>query len=119
MTPSSSKVSILRSFSFPLYNFLSGVCGELEGENIVGASIQGDHFTWCHVEPLSSHSGTAHLPSSGNRSAVTASLTTRKSSTCVPVKEWNDALRQALHSPNIKIRIMKCTEPIRGCVRSD
>src|SRR6267142_2093621 len=116
MTHSSSKVSILRSFSFPLFNILSGVCGELEGESIVGASIQGDLFTWCHVEPLSSHPGTVRPPNSGNRSVVTTSLTTRKSSTCVPVKEWNDALRQALDSPNIKIRIVKCTEPIRGCV---
>jgi len=39
----------------PLFNILSGVCGELEGEGIVGASIQGDLFMWCHVEQLSSH----------------------------------------------------------------
>ena len=112
------------SFIFcPPFNTFSGVCGELEGESIVGAFIQRhpDPFSWCHIEPLSSQSGTMDPSNFGNPSVTTTSST--NSSTCVPVKKWHDALRQALCSPNIsphiKIRIVKCTQPVRGCVRSD
>ena len=31
---------------------------------------------------------------------------------------WKDALREALHSPYVKIRIRICTQPARGCVGS-
>jgi len=96
------------------------VSGKLEGASVVGASIQDDACSWCHVEPLSSEPGAEAAvdpPNSDDPSVTTTSST--KSSVCVPVTDWHDALRRALHSPDVKIRIIKCIEPARGCVRSD
>jgi hypothetical protein len=110
------------AFFFPFLpiNIVSGVSGKLEGASIVGASIQDDACSWCHVEHLSSEPGAEAAvdpPNSDNSSVKTTSST--KSSVCVPVTDWHDALRRALHSPDVKIRIIKCIEPARGCVRSD
>jgi len=84
----------------------SGIDGKLESEHIVGASIQGYLYSWCHLGPPSSLPGvgaTVDPPNSGT------SLT--DSSDCVPVDDWNAKLREALHSPDTKILIKGCS----GC----
>jgi len=88
------------------------VCGRLEGEDIVGASIQHSLYSWCHVEHLASEPGIA---------AVLPSQISPLNN-CVSVKKWIYELRQVLLSqshPNVKIRISKCTEPTRGCCCND
>ncbi|KAI0285696.1 hypothetical protein BC826DRAFT_1178943 [Russula brevipes] len=80
------------------------VCGKLEGESIVGVSLQGKNCLWCHVE----------LPGVGPAMAMVSpnsssppSMTT--SSTDTPaweeVEDWKVPIQQAMDSPNVKIRI--------------
>jgi hypothetical protein len=94
---------------FLILSPLSGVCGELWSEDIVKASIlQDDLYSSFHVEPLLTQPGvaaTVNPPKSGSSPT--------HSSTCVPVQDLNDALRQTLHSPNIKILIKRCS----GCTK--
>jgi len=97
---------------FFYFDIFSGVCGKLEGESIVGASIQHSFCSWCHVEHLASEPGIAAVRP--NQSSP--------SNNCVSVKKWIYELRQALPSqsnPNVKILISKCTEPTRGCGCND
>jgi len=93
------------------------VCGKLEGEGIVGTSVQHHLYSWCHVEHLPSGPGVQPtMVQSDTGTPPEMMRSTTSPLTCVLVTGWKDALREALHSPHVKIRIKICTEPARGCV---
>ena len=87
------------------FDVFSGICGKLESEVIVGASLQRHLYSWCHV---------VLLPGM----AVDRRDQSSPSNNCVLVEKWIHELRQALLSQrnsNVKIRISKCTQPSHGC----
>lgn len=103
-----SKVSALLFFFLLYFDTFSGVCGRLEGEGIVRASVEHNPSSRCHVEHLASEPGMAMVRP--NQSSP--------SNNCVSVDKWIHELRQTLFSQNkqnSKIRISKCTKPTRGC----
>jgi hypothetical protein len=101
------------------FDTLSGVCGKLEGEGIVGASVQHHHGSWCHVEHLPSGPGVQPIMVQSDTDGPSETMrSTTSPLTCVSVMAWKDALREALRSPHVKIRISICTQPARGCVDS-
>jgi hypothetical protein len=84
----------------------SGIDGKLESERIVSASIQRGLYSWCHLGPPSS------LPGVGaTLDPLNSGTSLTDSSDCVPVEDWNVKLRDALHSPDIKIVVKGCS----GC----
>jgi len=87
------------------FDVFSGVCGQLESEVIVGASLQRHLYSWCHVvlQP---------------GMAVDRRDQSNPSYNCVSVEKWIHEVRQALLSQrnsNVKIRISKCTQSLHGC----
>jgi hypothetical protein len=89
MGPSFSKVVVFYSFLSPS-EIISGVCGRLCSENIIGALLQGGPCFWCIVE---SPPPQAAPPSHAWN----------------PVQDWKEAIHQLFDLPNMKIRITENT----------
>jgi len=78
------------------------VCGKLEGERIVGASLQGKNCWWCHVE-LPGVGPAMVSPNSSSPPSMTTSSTDTPA--WEEVEDWKVPIQQAMDSPNAKIRI--------------
>jgi hypothetical protein len=86
-------------FFFFHSDILSDVCGKLECESSVGKSIRGECFFWCRVEPLPSQ-------------PVVNSPVLPLTPAWTRVGDWKQAVRHALSSPDIKIRITDSEIPL-------
>jgi hypothetical protein len=106
MTLSFSKVRELLFFQpSPFFHRLLDVCGKLEGESIVQASIQGAPNLWCLEEPpLLPASPQADSPSRNTPPPITTASTT-DSTADGPFQDWREPIRQGLISPHANIRI--------------
>ena len=103
------KSQCLSFLFFPLADLFSGICGKLESERIVGASIRGS-CKWCYVGPLPSQrpvESAVDLLNSPSTSAITTDTPA-----WVPVADWRQAVLHVLHSQDIKIRITIVVPPV-------
>ena len=113
--PSFSKVCALPSFTFFASHVFSDVCGKLEGDSIVGASIEGTPNTWYReVLPPSPTSP------SGVRPATVPSpppiITESRINSLAG--DWRELVLQAVGCENTNIRIStKAPELLEGRVR--
>jgi hypothetical protein len=99
-------------FLFSLVDFISGVCGKLEGERIVGALIEGRSW-WFQTESLPFQhqvESAVDLPNPPSTSAIPTSTTDTPA--WVPVEDWRKVISYLLPSQDIMIRIKIVTEPI-------
>lgn len=100
-------------FSSALLNLLlSGVCGRLEGERVVGRHIDGNSYRY-REEPLPSQYEDESADVSSNSSSTSAMTTsTIDTSAWEPVTDWKDTLSRVINSHDIRIRVEIVIGPV-------
>ena len=77
------------------------VCGELEGENIVGEAIQGVPNLWCFEErPLSLASQRAL----STNPSLTVTATQITSAAGMLIRDWREPVHRMLQSRHVNLR---------------
>jgi hypothetical protein len=99
-----SRITFSSSFHF-FNDILLDVCGKLEGESIVQASIQGEPDSWYLEEPPLSPTSPPEV--SPNRSSPSPNMTASPTNSVAdgPFQDWREPFRQGLVSPDANVRI--------------
>jgi hypothetical protein len=106
---------VIRLPPVPCFSSFLDVCGKLEGEKIVQASIQGTPDMWYLEEP--SISPTDPPPVSPNQNSLLPTMTASSTNSVVdgPFRDWREPIRQGLTSSYTDIRIKAFSTPNRPC----
>lgn len=102
-----SRTTFLSTLPPPRFfsHHLLDVCGKLEGESIVQASIQGAHNLWYLEEPPLSPGSPQAVSPNRNTPPRTITTSTTNSTADGPFRDWREPIRQGLISSHADIRI--------------
>ena len=90
---------------YSLSDTLIDTSGTLEGESIVGETIQGIPNLWCFEEPPLSLASQPALSPNRNGPSITVTATRITSAEGILIWDWREPIRRMLQSRDVNIRI--------------